>query len=140
MLIFIKIRNYFNKIFDKTFIEEEEFICIPSDKISLLVQGPFNQLSIESISANKNNFNQIVYSTWSKPDLSKMISKIELKNIHWVISEIPDVTNICNKANIYYQICNTLEGLKKIKTEYVFKHRSDEMYNNLDLVVKKFKQ
>ncbi|MES2677050.1 MAG: WavE lipopolysaccharide synthesis family protein [Pseudomonadota bacterium] len=104
------------------------------EDVALLVQGPFNLECLKSINSSKFQFKQIVYSTWE----SQSIDYEKLKGFEIVTQELPDVNNIDNTANIYYQICSTLAGLKLVKTKYVMKHRADESYNKLHLVIEKF--
>ena len=105
--------------------------------ISLLIQGPFNTECFNSIKSSKFKFKQIIYSTWANENIDYSNFK-NLEGFEAVIQDLPDVTNITNIANIYYQICSTLEGLKLVKTKYVMKHRADESYNKLNLVIEKF--
>lgn len=105
--------------------------------ISLLIQGPFNIECLKSIKSSKFKFKQIIYSTWENEKIDYSDFK-DIDRFEIIIKGLPSTKNICNTANIYYQICSTVEGLKQVKTKYVMKHRSDESYNRLDLVIKKF--
>ena len=113
----------------RRFYNKDNINC---EEITALVQGPYNISSLENLEQNKILKN-IIYSTWF--DNSKLPTDSTLK---FVRSKLPNVEYIYNGANIYYQIVSTLEGLKKVKTKYTFKLRSDEKYSNLDKVIKDF--
>lgn len=103
--------------------------------ISLLIQGPLNLECLKTIKSSQFQFKQIIYSTWK----NQSAVYPDLEEFEMVIKDLPDTANIVNVANSYYQIYSTLAGLKSVKSKYVLKHRADESYNNLHLVINKFK-
>jgi hypothetical protein len=58
---------------------------------------------------------KIIISTWNNYNFKDVE-----KYVH--------TNKICNSQNVYYQVYSTLEGLKKVKTKYAIKVRSDEIW------------
>lgn len=128
--------EYIKKILSHQYKDlEKENKNFEKKDFTLMIQGPFNNTAIEGYKENKDCFINAVYSTWkNKNEVSNELeSEITLKT-----SSLPSVEGKYNGANIYYQVVSTLEGLKEVKTPYVFKHRSDEKYSNLGLVLNQF--
>ena len=109
---------------------------------TLLIQGAFSSNAIQSCGNNPRVFTDIVYSTWPKdgPMANCEVPLTNDETVRFIKTELPDVTNKYNAANLYYQVVSTLEGLKQVKTKYVLKHRSDESYSNLHLVLEQFER
>jgi len=105
------------------------------EDFTLIIQGLFNEASIEGYNNNKDCFSEAIYSTWKSDN--KIPSQIK-REFRFKTNALPSVEGKHNAANIYYQVVSTLEGLKKVKTPYAFKHRSDEKYSNLDVVLNQF--
>jgi len=103
-----------------------------ANNCSLLIQGPFDEKSLKFLNSYQN---EIIYSTWKNDKLNFDI--IENERIKVVAKELPDVKNIYNVTNIYYQCKSTLNGLLKCSKPYVIKLRSDSFYSNLNLLYQK---
>jgi hypothetical protein len=103
-----------------------------TNNCSLLIQGPFNEKSFKFLDSYQN---EIIYSTWKNEKLNFDI--IENERIKVVTKELPDVKNIYNVTNIYYQCKSILNGLFKCSKPYVVKLRSDSFYSNLNLLYQK---
>ena len=106
---------------------------IKKKDITLLIQGRRDNTSLQTLRDNGHLFKEVIYSTWSG-----QTKEFKDQKIVWVSSKLPNVENKHNLANIYYQVVSTLNGLKKVKTKYVLKHRSDEKYNNVSLILSSF--
>jgi len=95
---------------------------------ALLIQGPYtNNITEEMILRNKNDFNEIVFSTW---DTS---AKINIPDIKIIKNPLPKINKYHNSQNIYLQVSSMIYGLENIKSKFVIKTRSDEYFSNLKL-------
>lgn len=101
--------------------------------VTLLIQGKYSNTILNNINNYFPYFNKIIYSTWQNND-------IELNGrIEFVINDLPDVRNKYNVGSVYYQCKSTLNGLEKVQTKYVLKHRTDEYVSNINLFLNYFK-
>lgn len=114
-------------------------------KVSLLIQGPSLDKTkwdfIDNIEYYKTLFPHIVLSTYTEhieanPEIVDICSEHGIKLVHQTIN----IGDVINTHGIYYQTYSTNYGLKHIYTRYVIKHRIDERYSNLELLVEKFLQ
>lgn len=114
-------------------------------KISLLIQGPCLDKGkldfLDAIEYYKTLFPNIVLSTYTEhleqnPELLDICSEHGIK----VVLQTIDIGDVINTHGIYYQTYSTNYGLKSIFTRYVIKHRTDERYSNLELLIDKFLQ
>lgn len=103
-----------------------------TENCSLLIQGPFNEKSLRYLDCYKN---ETIFSTWINDKLNTDFAENE--RIKVVAEELPDVTNIYNVTNIYYQCKSILNGLLKSSKPYIIKLRSDSFYSNLHLLYQK---
>jgi len=104
----------------------------PFAETALLIQGPYQKNITEEIFAkNKNDFNEIVFSTWASDQ------RIRIPGVKIIKSPIPETNNIHNSQNIYFQTCSMINGLKNISSKFVIKTRSDEYFSNLKFLAKK---
>ncbi len=122
----------------------------------LVIQGPLNNISLQHVERYHFEFENIIVSHWDSDDTSKhpnykklgdwKIIKGEFggryKNLAEIVSQpLPDrkKTFLCDKkSTFFYSICSTYAGLKKCKSPYVVKMRSDEYYLNLKPLKEKF--
>lgn len=104
---------------------------------TLLIAGPIHQNTIQMIEKYRSVF-KIIVSTY-KENKNVNLDKLQSldKNLVIIESQLPEVKDMYNSQNIYYQCFSVLNGLQLCKTEYVMKLRSDEFYSNLDKLVKK---
>lgn len=105
---------------------------IEKENITLLVQGRVSTTFLDNIDNYIPFFNEIVYSTWSA-DVDYSEFDVEL-----VVDELPLVHNKYNAGSAYYQCKSTLNGLEKVKTKYVLKHRTDEFVTNINKFLEYF--
>lgn len=103
---------------------------------TLLIQGPVLRNLI--IMANYNNYLETVVSTWWYPVIDNESHLYYRENLRIVVNPLPDVRNIYNDQNRYYQFKSTYSGLREIKTKYTIKVRSDEYYSDLMPAIRKF--
>lgn len=103
---------------------------------TLLIQGPVLRNLV--LMAGQHKYANTVVSTWEYPALQDESYLFERPNLELVVNPVPDVTQVYNEQNRYLQFKSTYEGLKKIKSEYTIKVRSDEYYANLQPAVQKF--
>lgn len=105
--------------------------------ISILVQGAIHPNSI-LMAILYEKFNTVI-STWSadydkESELFRHVCKYNSKIIAKPLPEVEDINNIANR---YFQFCSLYNGLSIIDTEYVIKLRSDEYYTNLNPIIEK---
>lgn len=110
------------------------------NKISIIIQGPLNRRSINTIPSYLN-YGEVVLSYWDKDDkelLNEVSSKVKL-----IENKVRDVSSFLfktnNKTPFAYQYFSTLRGLINSSGNLSIKTRSDESFPNLDLFVKNMK-
>lgn len=126
---------------------EGDFICIKNKKrykdFSLLLQGPIDDKSkldfMNSIDYYKSLFSEIIVSTYTEHlaedwRFQQFCEDHAIKIVHDTIN----IGEYINQHSIYYQTYTTLNGLKSVTKKYVLKHRLDERYSNLHLLLDKF--
>jgi len=106
---------------------------IDKKDVTLLIQGKYSEEIINKIDNYVPYFDEIIYSTWNIGFPNKVNDGFK-----FIVNELPDVTNIYNNSNGFFQCMSTLNGLENVKTKYVLKHRSDEYFSNIDLLLKTF--
>lgn len=123
---------------------------------TLVVQGPTNDLTkidfLDSIDYYQSLFSKIVLSTYDEHICTnqKLLKICEEKSIQIVTQSVTNGINnlsfkdfdenheIDNDCGIKFQTVSTLNGLNNVSTPYVLKHRVDERYSNLHLILDKF--
>lgn len=118
-----------------------------NEDISLLIQGPSIEKEkldfIDALPYYKTLFSEIILSTYTEHLISNwnLLKICEENNIKIVYqtSNIKDfaLDRLVNKS-IYYQTYTSLAGLKQCTKKYTIKHRIDERYSNLHLLIDKF--
>jgi len=130
---------------------------------TFVIQGAFHPNTIYAIPYYLM-YGKVIVSTWknSPPvitdgklrhksqfpidNLKNLLSFFEKKDlineIEFVISDSLSAKDlyenqIYNYKNCFYQFSSTLTGLRKVKTKYCIKVRSDEAYTNFDEIIKK---
>lgn len=113
--------------------------------VSLLIQGPVsNQWANEAgkyLEEYKKMFGEVILSTWTEnlPMVNLMNifddDSSEMKIVHQTVFIDPALDL---QYNIGRQTLTTLKGLRACTKPYVLKHRTDEYYSNLDVLVDKF--
>lgn len=94
-------------------------------RFTLLIQG---RLEEECLLRNLENFRgaPVVVSTWEGENLPLMDSSVVV-----VKSKVPDEHGI---GNFMLQLVSTLEGARRVETEFVIKIRGDEFFNYGELM------
>jgi hypothetical protein len=105
----------------------------PFNNFTLVIQGPLHKNSIYGLLNNYKEYtDNIILSHWDSDDMEMLryINEYNL-NVKIITNKIHVDYNVFNGQNVYYQVYNTLEGLKEVKTEYVVKLRTDQWFGNL---------
>lgn len=95
---------------------------------TILIQGPANQISLDTISKYKE-YGDVIVSCYKSDE--HQINKKYKKQAKFIFLDNINV-NCANYANIYLQSYSTFNGLQEVKTPLVIKTRSDESYPNLN--------
>jgi hypothetical protein len=110
------------------------------NKISIIIQGPLNKRSINTI-PRYLNCGEVVLSYWDQDD-KKLLEKVSGK-VKLVENKIKDVSPFLfktrNKNPFAYQYFTTLNGLKSASSNLAIKTRSDESYPDLNPFIKNMK-
>jgi len=105
--------------------------------VTLLLQGPVNNQNclefLTKLEEYSGLFGEIILSTYTE----QIHLLPELANVKVVTCSNAPV-NIVNDCNIYYQSLTTYNGLLHSTGKYTLKHRTDERYSNIHLMVDKF--
>jgi hypothetical protein len=108
--------------------------------ITLLITGIINKNSVDYIDKYKLYDIDIVYSTYFPKNENEQDLIIQLKSKlpedKISINNFPEINNVINKRNIYYQSYSAVNGLKLINTEFTVKTRSDWQFNDLTYLIK----
>ena len=105
----------------------------------LVIQGPLNNISLEYVDKVSNQFNKVIISHWSENDIS-LLDIIESENVEIYDQRTPDLNDtvgVSKDSTFFYSISSTFLGLQKCTSEYVIKMRSDEYYENFDILKEK---
>lgn len=147
--------------FDVTFNDtghvygEGDFICTRNKNLkykdfTIVFQGPTDNIKkldfMKNISDYKNLFSKIILSTYTEHlaqnwRVQKFCEDNDIKIVHQSIQNgISDVKyeSTGNDCGVKFQTVSTLLGLQNVQTKYVVKHRVDESYSNLNLLLDKF--
>jgi hypothetical protein len=111
--------------------------------VSLLIQGPMNS-RFPFMHSDVQQFGEVIVSTWSEDahrfreffnDMTKIYGSDKYKVVHQPF-EIDPCLDV--QYNMGRQALTILKGLRACTKPYVLKHRTDEYYSNLDVLVDKF--
>lgn len=106
---------------------------------TLVIQGPVEKRTKTILEKYQYQHDNIIFSTWSSPELTKLKKEFDFKHIQLIENELPPVTkNINNQGLIYYQCCSSLNGMEHVLTDYAIKLRSDEYYSDLSPIINLF--
>lgn len=109
---------------------------INKSDLTILIQGPTNRNSLETLPDYIKYADNIILSTWNTTnDLYPLEYLRGLDNIKIVSTEYPSENELkekWNKGFLYYQNKTAYEGIKCSKTKYTLKVRSDSSYPVLD--------
>jgi hypothetical protein len=117
------------------------------EDVSLVIQGPsIDNEKVDFIDAlpyYRSLFSEIILSTYTEHLISnwkllKVCEKNDIKIVHQTI----DIDKFCLDRlinhSIYYQTYTSLNGFKVSTKKYTIKHRIDERYSNLHILIDKF--
>lgn len=123
---------------------------------TLVIQGPIdnpNRLdALSSIEYYRSTFSEIILSTYTEHlaenwNVQKFCEDNGIKIVHQSINEgITDLSfsdfsenhHFDNDCGLKFQTITSLHGFRHVKTKYLVKHRIDEKYSNIDLLLDKF--
>ena len=121
------------------------------DDLSILIQGPINDLSLNCIPEYSKFASKIIISTWDisierGEELFKTYSKYcDIKIVsypqpnHTELINTGVITGVGSDTTFYWQILGVYNGSSVCDTKYIIRTRSDEYFSNLlpllDLVV-----
>ena len=100
--------------------------------VSIIIQGPLNEISLKNIPTYKK-YGKVIVSCWNGYD-KKLLKYID-DDVLLVRNDLMKVEHY-NRHNIYYQAFTTHAGLEKSETKFSIKVRSDESYSSLDVFIK----
>lgn len=115
--------------------------------VSLVIQGPaIDQEKIDFVDAlpyYKTLFPEIILSTYTEHLISnwrllKVCEEYDIKVVHRTIDIEKSLLDHPTSPSIYYQSYTCLNGFKRSTKKYTLKHRIDERYSNLDILIDKF--
>ena len=117
------------------------------DDISLVIQGPSSDKEkldfIDAIPYYKTLFSEIILSTYTEHlitnwQLLKVCEENDIKIVHKAVNINKLLLDHPTSPCIYYQTYTSLNGFKLSSKKYTIKHRIDERYSNLHLLIDKF--
>lgn len=110
---------------------------IDKNDITLVIQGPLNEVSLSNIGTYLNFVSKVVVSIWEdewteENPIYKRLYKETLSDPRIVIVRCPfSFQDAYNGQNMYLQACSSYAGVRAAETEYCIKTRSDESFGNL---------
>lgn len=94
------------------FLRHKDFL----NDITFVVQGLDKPTTLTTV-CMAFLFGKVVLSTWNVYNFEDIKSRVQSRNIH-------------NNQNVYYQVYTTLWGLRKVKSRFAIKIRSDEIWSD----------
>ena len=117
----------------------------------LLIQGPINTCSLDSVFEISDQFSKIVISTWmnnetgyNSDDFVSYLKSLNFQmpdNCHISANALPDISRtrgVLKDSTFFYALESTLNGLRHIESKYVIKMRTDEKYSDFSCLKNKF--
>ena len=120
------------------------------DDLSILIQGPINEISLSAIDEYCKFANNIIISTWNlTPDVLETLQNRfnHIKNLKISSHTQPDYIKLINENKLfgvtigttwYWQILGVKNGVEECDTKYIIRTRSDEYFKNLQPLIDKF--
>lgn len=117
------------------------------DDLSILIQGPINEVSLGAIDDYVKFTKNIIISTWNLVDTDILNLNNRFNNIcnlKIVTNTQPDyvsllrdgkIVGIPNNTTFYWQILGISNGVNECDTKYIIRTRSDEYYKNLNPLI-----
>ncbi len=121
--------------------------CEMYSDISLVIQGPTIDSQkldfVDALPYYKTLFSEIILSTYTEHLISnwrllKTCEENDIKIVHKSIDVEKSLLEHPTSPSIYYQTYTSLNGFKTSTKKYTIKHRVDERYSNLNLLIDKF--
>jgi hypothetical protein len=106
-----------------------------ASEISVLIQGPLNPISIDSIPYYRT-IGPIVLSCWNTDDIAPYSKILTEHDVQVTINPRP-VDNPYRQETAYLQLMSIYHGLKNVDTPFVIRTRSDERWGNLGPLISK---
>jgi len=100
--------------------------------VSIIIQGPLNEISLKNIPTYKK-YGKVIVSCWNGYD-EELMKYID-DDVIFISNDLMKIEHY-NFQNIYYQAFTTHAGLEKSEAEFSIKFRSDESYSKLDVFIK----
>jgi hypothetical protein len=106
-------------------------------QVSVVIQGPLDDRTYEAIDCYQD-FGEVIVSTWSSgEDYSLLYRKRKDSKFILATSEYPkDMSKVINTGAIFYIAQTLMRGSFAASLPYVMKVRTDELYPNLDNLIK----
>ena len=112
-------------------------------EVALMIQGPTfdeNKNTFKDhIDYYKTLFEEIIVSTY-KEHLTTEFIEFCFNNSLKLVVRTEYVGQVDNRYNIAFQTVSSLNGLRQITKPYCLKHRTDEKYSNLEILIDLFLQ
>lgn len=120
------------------------------DDLSILIQGPINEISLGAIDDYYKFTKNIIISTWNlnDDDISKIKQRFNyVDNLKVTSHTQPDYIKLINDNKLfgvasgttwYWQILGIYNGLNSCDTKYIIRTRSDEYFKNLQPLIDRF--
>lgn len=122
------------------------------EDLSILIQGPINDLSLNCIPDYSKFASTIIISTWDISDETQeeIINKYSVGcNVKIISEKKPDYISLINSGELvgipmdttfYWQILGVYNGVSNCDTKYIIRTRSDEYYKNLEPLISQTKE
>lgn len=101
--------------------------------VTLVIQGPLHEKTIQQLERNTEYFAEIIVSTWEPRNEAEIkvletlkIFESENNRLHIVVNGIPTISNSALPHNFHLQVLSTLNAISRASGETVIKTRSDE--------------
>lgn len=138
---------------------EGDLMCVKKSKyndFTLVIQGPIDDITrldaLSSIEYYQSMFFEIILSTYTEHlaenwEIQKFCKDNNIKIVHQSINEgLNDLSfndfdnshDFHDDCGVAFQTITSLHGFRHVKTRYLVKHRIDEKYSNLNLLLDKF--
>ena len=136
--------------------EDSTTLC--DDNITIIIAGPLNRTSLDTIDHYLKFTKNIIISTWEYDWFDNLkfgdfISRLKNKYkdiCNLTITHTPepnykkmlkdgDLVGVLDNSTYFWQVSGIHNGLKECKTKYAIRTRSDESYENLKPLIDQFK-
>lgn len=111
--------------------------------VTIILQGPTNNKISKNINRGIRKikeyckFGNVILSTWKTNEIKPTKKYLSKNNIEIIESNEDLYKNMYRDANMNFQVASTLNALKKVRTKFAIKLRTDEFYSDLSEFIKK---